>query len=125
MSQNNRLENHVSSTKGVSLSERAAKHIKTQLGKHANSLGIRLSVDKTGCSGLAYVFDYVENINPNDKHFNVAEVAVYIDHGSYPYLKGLFIDFVKEGLNNKFTFTNPNQTGSCGCGESFTVNKTN
>lgn len=120
---NSVVEVKSASFQGVSLSDEAKKHINAQLSKRGKGVGVRLSVDKTGCSGLAYVFDYVDAPKDEDKHFNVEGVNVYVDRKSYPYLKGLSIDFVKQGVNHKFTFKNPNQTGECGCGESFTVSE--
>lgn len=109
------------SSADVHLSEAATRHVLSYLTKHG-SKGIRLSVKKTGCSGLSYVVDYVEA--PSEKDIVLPLVNDYlicIDKSSYPYLKGMDIDYVKQGLNQKFVFSNPNQTGQCGCGESFTV----
>ena len=98
------------------------QHIVTCLEKQGESRGIRLSVKKTGCSGLSYVVDYVQVAEADDVVQSlVNDYWIYIDKKSYPYLQGMKIDYVKQGLNQKLTFTNPNQTGQCGCGESFTV----
>lgn len=106
----------------VTLSEAATRHILAYLNKEAHSRGIRLSVKKTGCSGLSYVVDYVFAPQENDIVQSLGEnYSVFIDKASYPFLKGVNIDYVKQGLNHKFVFNNPNQTGQCGCGESFTV----
>lgn len=115
--------NHfVSNTKpGIELTAAARQHVLSYLDKQ-NSNGIRLSVKKTGCSGLSYVVDYVENPLEDDIVVDLNDhYLLCIDKRSYPYLKGMQIDYVKQGLNYKFVFTNPNQTGQCGCGESFTV----
>lgn len=107
---------------GVTLSEQAVQHVLSYLKKQSNSRGIRLSVKKTGCSGLSYVVDYVEMAQADDIVQPLADdYWIYIDKKSYPYLKGMTMDYVKQGLNQKLTFNNPNQTGQCGCGESFTV----
>ena len=96
-------------------------HVASYLKKVVTQ-GIRLSVKKTGCSGLSYVVDYVDESQRDDLVFSLDEnYLVYIDKKSYPYLKGVSIDYVKNGLNSKFIFNNPNQTGQCGCGESFTL----
>ncbi|GGI79711.1 HesB/IscA family protein [Legionella impletisoli] len=105
---------------GVELTSAAMQHIVTYLEKQ-NSKGLRLSVKKTGCSGLSYVVDYVNEPKEEDVVFHRPEFILCIDKKSYPYLKGMQIDYVKQGLNYKFIFNNPNQTGQCGCGESFTV----
>jgi iron-sulfur cluster assembly protein len=106
----------------ITFSDAAVCHIESYLAKHNKSLGIRLSVKKTGCSGLSYVVDYVEASVADDIVLPLAnDKLVYIDKGSFPYLKGMHVDYVRQGLNYKFVFNNPNQTGQCGCGESFTV----
>ncbi|WP_133126921.1 HesB/IscA family protein [Legionella nagasakiensis] len=110
-----------SSKQGIDLTEAAMKHVLSYLTKQ-DSKGIRLSVKKTGCSGLSYVIDYISSPVAEDIVLPlVDDYVVCIDKGSYPYLKGMQIDYVKQGLNHKFVFHNPNQTGQCGCGESFTV----
>jgi iron-sulfur cluster assembly protein len=109
---------------GVVLSEAAMNHILSYLAKQQECIGIRFSVKKTGCSGLSYVVDFVNAPKENDFVQTLTENhQLYIDKASYPYLKGMNIDYVKQGLNSKFVFDNPNQTGQCGCGESFTVNE--
>ncbi|MCP0914312.1 MULTISPECIES: HesB/IscA family protein [Legionella] len=105
----------------VKLTDAACKHVLAYLQKQG-SHGIRLSVKKTGCSGLSYVVDYVEKAAAGDVIMPLNEHYILcIEKTSYPYLKGMEIDYVKQGLNYKFVFNNPNQTGQCGCGESFTV----
>ena len=111
-----------SSTLAITFSEAATHHILSYLAKQVNSKGIRLSVKKTGCSGLSYVVDYVEAPSAEDIVLPFRnDYLICIDKASYPYLKGMHGDYVKQGLNYKFIFNNPNQTGQCGCGESFTV----
>lgn len=106
---------------GINLSDAAKHHILSYLSKHSQK-GIRLSVKKTGCSGLSYVIDYVQTPAEKDVVFSITENFILcIDKASYPYLRGMHVDYVKQGLNHKFVFDNPNQTGACGCGESFTV----
>lgn len=106
---------------GINLSDSAINHLLKQLAKYPQAKGVRLSLTKTGCSGLSYKFDFVESEMELDRHYQFGNLKVYVDHKSYPYLKGLKIDFVKEGLNHKYIYENPNQTGQCGCGESFTI----
>lgn len=105
----------------VSVSESAAKHISRQLEKRGKGLGIRLGVRTSGCSGMAYVFEYVDVPEAEDNVFEYYGVQVFVDPKSLLYLDGTELDFVKEGLNEGFKFNNPNVTGECGCGESFTV----
>jgi len=113
---------HEASSMPITFSDKATQHVLSYLATRNNSKGIRLSVKKTGCSGLSYVVDYVEAPLINDIVMPLAkDYLVCIDKKSYPYLKGMRVDYVKQGLNYKFVFDNPNQTGQCGCGESFTV----
>ncbi|RUR09051.1 iron-sulfur cluster assembly accessory protein [Legionella sp. km772] len=106
----------------ISFSESAIKHLISYLDKSANYQGVRLSVKKTGCSGLSYVVDYVSEPGENDLMMPLSQgYSVWVDKASYPFLKDMKVDYVKQGLNFKFIFNNPNQTGQCGCGESFTV----
>ena len=106
----------------INLSDSAIKHLLSYLTKNPEHRGIRLSVKKTGCSGLSYVVDYVSSPLEGDIIMPLSgDYLVCIDKGSYPVLKNMQVDYVKQGLNYKFIFNNPNQTGQCGCGESFTV----
>lgn len=106
----------------VVLTEACKSHVLEYMQKN-NKLGLRLSTKKSGCSGLAYVIDYIEEIE-NQEDIVIPfhdKFKILIDKLSYPYLKNITVDYIKEGLNYKFVFNNPNQTGQCGCGESFTV----
>ncbi len=116
------LQHSSCSTPSIHLTESALQRFLKLLHEQANCSGVRLSVKKTGCSGLSYVIDYVKEPIASDINLPLAEpFCLYIDKVSYPYLNGMQIDYVKQGLNQKFVFNNPNQTGQCGCGESFTV----
>lgn len=119
----NEVVQHVSSTTGkVTLSPSATNHLLTYLNKEKQYQGVRISVKKTGCSGLSYVVDYVVDFKEQDVVVPLdADYNLFIDKASYPFLKGMNIDYVTQGLNSRFIFNNPNQTGQCGCGESFTV----
>lgn len=106
----------------VRFTDAATSHVLTYLAKKLESKGIRFSVKKTGCSGLSYVIDYVEAPSSDDIVLPLNEdYLICLDKKSYPFLKGIEVDYVKQGLNYQFVFNNPNQTGQCGCGESFTV----
>ncbi len=105
----------------IHLTDAAAKHISEFLANRGSGLGIRVGVKTAGCSGLSYVLEFVDTPNSNDEVFESGGVNVFIDPKSLVYLNGLTMDFVTEGLNSGFKFTNPNQKGECGCGESFTV----
>jgi iron-sulfur cluster assembly protein len=78
-------------------------------------------VKTSGCSGLAYVLEFVDAIQPEDQVFEDFGVKLYVDPKSLVYLDGTIVDFAKEGLNEGLEFRNPNVAGECGCGESFTV----
>lgn len=113
---------HQVSNPGITLSAKALEHILAYLQKQPGSQGVRFAVKKTGCSGFSYVVDYVTTAVAEDIVFPLAgDYHIYIDKNSYPFLKGVHLDYIKQGLNSKLEFTNPNQTGQCGCGESFTV----
>ena len=106
----------------ISISESALKHLISYLGKNPEHMGVRLSVKKTGCSGLSYVVDYIQSPLEGDIVLPLTgDFLLCVDKLSYPFLKNMHVDYVKQGLNYKFVFNNPNQTGQCGCGESFTV----
>lgn len=106
---------------GVSLSPAAAGHIAAQLSARGKGLGIRVGVTTSGCSGMAYVLEFVDQPDPEDSVFEDHGVKVYVDPKSLVYLEGTELDFVKEGLNEGLQFKNPNVSAECGCGESFTV----
>ena len=107
---------------GIMVTDAAKEHFIKCLNKQENSKGVRIWVKKTGCSGLSYVVDYVLEPQDSDLLFIFGEnYPLYVEKSSYPYLKGMTVDYVKQGLNQKLVFSNPNQVGQCGCGESFTV----
>lgn len=106
---------------GITVSDAAANRAKTFLQNRGKGLGIRLGVRTTGCSGLAYVLEFVDELNPDDTVFEHNGVKIIIDGKSLVYLDGTELDFAKEGLNEGFQFNNPNAQNECGCGESFTV----
>ena len=105
----------------ISLTETAAEKIKSSLQKRGKGVGIRLGVKTTGCSGLAYVLEFVDKIYDGDHVFSSHGVHVYVDGKSIHYLNGIQMDWVKKGLNEGFEFTNPNEKDRCGCGESFRI----
>lgn len=105
----------------ITLTENAAKQIRKQLAKRGKGLALRIGVKKVGCSGFAYTFDYADDIRMNDQLFESYNANVVVDAGSFPFLDGSRVDFVKEGLNDSFRFDNPNVDNTCGCGESFSL----
>jgi iron-sulfur cluster assembly protein len=114
----NELEDH---TLGIKVSEAAANRALSFLKNRGSGIGLRLGVKTTGCSGLAYVLEFVDEVNADDSVFEDNGLKVIIDGKSLVYLDGTNLDFAKEGLNEGFQFNNPNANGECGCGESFNV----
>ena len=105
----------------ITMTEKAAKHVARYLERRGKGVGLRLGVKTTGCSGLAYVLEFVDEVAGEDQVFESFGVKVIIDPKSLTYLDGTELDFVREGLNEGFKFNNPNVRGECGCGESFNV----
>lgn len=105
----------------ITVTETAAQKIKQHIEKRGKGLGIRVGVKTTGCSGLAYVLEFVDNPTQTDIEIKSSECSIYVDPKSVPYLEGLTMDYQKKGLNEGFEFINPNEKDRCGCGESFTV----
>lgn len=106
---------------GISLSDSAAERVKNFLANRGKGIGLRLGVKTSGCSGMAYVLEFVDELTDDDQVFDDKGVKIIVDAKSIAYLNGTELDFVKEGLNEGFKFNNPNVKESCGCGESFTV----
>ncbi|WP_455376677.1 iron-sulfur cluster assembly protein IscA [Kaarinaea lacus] len=106
---------------GITLTDAAVKHVKSFLDNRGKGVGLRLAVKTTGCSGMAYVLEFADEVGPEDKVFEQEGIQVIVDPKSLVYLDGTELDYAKEGLNEGFKFNNPNVKGECGCGESFTV----
>ena len=105
----------------ITLTELAAKKVDDSLKKRGRGYGIKVGVKTTGCSGLAYVLEYVDDPLEEYLSFVSYGVHVFVDPKSLPYLEGLEMDWKREGLNEGFEFNNPNVKDQCGCGESFRV----
>jgi iron-sulfur cluster assembly protein len=105
----------------ITLTDRANRKIQQVILKRGRGAGIRLGVKTTGCSGLAYVLEYVDEANEDDKCIDCNNCKIFVDAKSCPYLEGMEIDYMREGLNEGFKFNNPNERDKCGCGESFRV----
>ncbi len=105
----------------ISLTQPAADRVRNYLEARGRGVGLRLGVKKTGCNGFAYVVNYADEIADGDRVFEDRGVTVVVDEKSLELIDGTEVDFVKEGLNEAFRFRNPNVTGECGCGESFSV----
>jgi iron-sulfur cluster assembly protein len=105
----------------VTLSPSAAKHVANFIAKRGKGVGIRLGVRTSGCSGMAYKLEFVDEQLAEDMVFESHGVKVLVDPKSLAYIDGTELDFVREGLNEGFKFNNPNVKDECGCGESFNV----
>ena len=105
----------------ITLSESAAEHVALQLESRGKGLGIRVGVTTTGCSGMAYVLEFIDEVDEADTVFDEHGLKIVVDPKSLVYIDGTEMDFVKSGLNEGFEFKNPNVKGECGCGDSFSV----
>jgi iron-sulfur cluster assembly protein len=105
----------------ITLTDAASERMNDYLTNRGSGVGIRLSVQTTGCSGLGYNIEFVDVINDDDSVFETSGFKIIVDAKSLIYLHGTEVDFVKDGLNEGFEFNNPNAKAECGCGESFTV----
>ncbi len=105
----------------ITLTEKAAKHISRFIERRGKGVGLRFGVRTTGCSGLAYKLEYVDQAGDEDQVFESHGVKVFVDPKSLPYIDGTELDFAREGLNEGFRFNNPNVKDACGCGESFRI----
>ena len=110
-------------SESITMTDAALKHVRAQLQKRNTSKGVRFGVKKVGCSGFAYVVNFLEeDPTAEDQEFKVAEgVSIFVDKKYISMLQGTRLDYIKQGLNSGFEFHNPNSTGSCGCGESFSI----
>jgi iron-sulfur cluster assembly protein len=106
---------------GIQITEAAARHIQKSLDKRGSGIGIRLGVRTSGCSGMAYILEFVDQPEADDQVFKSQGVSIVVNSKSLNYLDGTELDFTREGLNEGFRFNNPNAKHQCGCGESFGV----
>jgi iron-sulfur cluster assembly protein len=105
----------------IQITEAARRRMQHFLEQSVDAEGIRFGVRRTGCSGFGYVVEIAEHIGEGDQVIEVEGVRLIVDATSLPLVQGSVIDFQRQGLNTAFVFHNPNATGQCGCGESFTV----
>jgi iron-sulfur cluster assembly protein len=104
----------------INLTDNAQKRFTEQLEQRGKGIGIIVGVKQTGCSGYAYTLEFADlPIDAYHKHYD--KFTVFVDPLAESFLNGVTIDYVKQGLNERFEFINPKETGRCGCGESFTV----
>jgi iron-sulfur cluster assembly protein len=105
----------------ITLTERAATHVRGFMAREHNTSGLRLAVKPTGCSGYMYVVELAEAVQDHDQIFESHGVPLVVDAESLKYLDGTEVDYAREGLNEGFRFANPNVAATCGCGESFSL----
>lgn len=105
----------------LSITPTAAERVKNFLNKRGKGYGLRVGIKTNGCSGLSYVLEFVDRIEDSDEVFEENGVKIVVDKKSLIFLDGTQLDYTREGLNEGFKFSNPNEKGQCGCGESFTV----
>ncbi len=106
---------------GIRLTEAAASHVQKSLSRRGKGVGLRLGVRTSGCSGKAYVLEFVDSADAEDRVFESHGVKLFVDPKSLIFLDGTVLDYTREGLNEGFKFENPNVKATCGCGESFDV----
>lgn len=111
----------MSETQQISLTKRAAEHVRNFLATRGNGVGLRIAVKPTGCSGYQYVIEPAETVSDDDRVFESQGITVVVDDRSLRYLAGTELDYRREGLNESFQFNNPNVAATCGCGESFNI----
>lgn len=107
----------------ITVTSTASKKILANLAKRGKGVGIRVGVRTTGCSGMAYVLEYVDKYEPEEGIINYAQqdFVVLVSLKDNVYIDGMEIDYVRQGLNEGFEFNNPNEKDRCGCGESFRI----
>ena len=105
----------------ITITKPAAEKVRRHLEHRGKGYGIKVGVKTTGCSGLAYVLEYVDNPLQEDMSFVSEGISIFVDPKALPYVDGMTMDWVKNGLNEGFDFVNPNERDRCGCGESFRV----
>jgi iron-sulfur cluster assembly protein len=105
----------------ITLTEKAASHVRSTLAKRGKGVGLRVGVRTSGCSGLAYKLEFADTVSPEDQQFESHGVKLFVDPKSLPYIDGTELDYTREGLNEGFKFRNPKVKDECGCGESFNV----
>ena len=105
----------------ITLTEIAAAKITSHLSKRKTGIGIRLGVRTTGCSGLAYILEFVDKLEDTDVVYEDRGIKLIVDPKSLVYLSGMTVDYTRNGLNEGFEFSNPNERDRCGCGESFRI----
>ena len=105
----------------ITVTDTASNRIKKNLAQRGSGIGIRVGVRTTGCSGLAYVLEYVDELWEGSTSFRQDGFTIIVDNKDLVYLEDIVVDYVRQGLNEGFEFINPLEKDRCGCGESFRV----
>lgn len=107
----------------INLTERAAKKVLKSLESRGRGVGIRIGIKTTGCSGLAYVLEYMDTAPVTRDWFRYDSngATVWVSGKDHVYVDGMEVDYVRQGLNEGFEFRNPKERDRCGCGESFRI----
>jgi iron-sulfur cluster assembly protein len=105
----------------ITVTDTAAKKIKTNIEKRGKGIAVRIGVRTTGCSGLAYIMEYVDELTIDDVLLSDNGAVIVVDPKSLPMVAGITVDYVRQGLNEGFEFINPMEKDRCGCGESFRI----
>ena len=105
----------------ITITDAAAKKIKANLEKRGKGIAIRIGIKTTGCSGLAYLLEYVDELTIDDVLLSDNNTVVVTDPKSLPMVAGITVDYVRQGLDEGFEFSNPLAKDKCGCGESFRI----
>ena len=105
----------------ITLTNNAKSRFQQQILERGKGLGIRFDITKTGCSGYAYKIDFADEWRSEDLLSIHDNLYIWITKDAYKHLDGMTVDYIKKGINEQFEFINPNESGRCGCGESFTV----
>ncbi len=104
----------------ITITENVAEHVRSHI-ESRGAAGLRLGVKPSGCSGFGYTVEYAEAVEDDDEVFEQHGVKVVVARRHLPFLEGMEVDYVREGINRRYDFRNPNVRDLCGCGESFTV----
>jgi len=105
----------------ITLTQAAARQIRSQIAKRGSGLGLRVGVKNVGCSGFAYTYELADEVLRDEQSFEGHGATLLIAPQSLATLDGACLDFVTEGLKQSFQFDNPNVGNTCGCGESFSL----
>ncbi len=107
----------------IELTNAAANRMRDFLSRNPAAPGVRFGIKRTGCSGFGYTVDLATEVTDADKVFELEGVRLVVDARALPLVDGTRIDYARQGVNAAFEFHNPNAVAACGCGESFTVDK--